>query len=79
MCAYLTERSVDLGFAEECDPELLTSQNFPSKIGGKPAWLELQNLPTLDEVKCTNCAEPLIFLCQVCYYILFVNCVCQCA
>lgn len=30
---------VDLGFAEEQESYLLTNRYFPSKIGGKPAWL----------------------------------------
>ena len=30
---------VDLGFSEEQDSWLLTNRFFPSKIGGKVAWL----------------------------------------
>ena len=30
------EKEVQLGFAEPCDPQLLTAPYFPSKIGGLP-------------------------------------------
>ncbi|CAB3359666.1 Hypothetical predicted protein [Cloeon dipterum] len=35
--------SVDVGFAEKCDPWKLESHFFPSKIGGKPAWLNFSH------------------------------------
>lgn len=57
--------NIDLGFVEECQAYLLTNRHFPSKVGGKPAWLELDNLPTVDELKCEKCKDPLIFLLQV--------------
>lgn len=57
---------IQLGFAEEQDGWLLTSRFFPSKIGGTPAWLDLQNLPEAKELLCDYCNEPCIFLCQVC-------------
>ena len=50
--------SVDVGLVDDTDPSeldadelaltrvLLTSPFFPSKIGGKPAWLDYTNLPT---------------------------------
>lgn len=67
-----TDKSeIDLGFAEECEPWLLTNTYFPSKIGGRPAWLNLENLPVPDELKCSKCNESLVFLCQV---MLCVNC-----
>ncbi|KAG4071004.1 hypothetical protein HA402_001441 [Bradysia odoriphaga] len=56
---------IDLGFAEECEEWLLTNTYFPSKIGGRPAWLNLENLPMPDEIKCAKCGECLVFLCQV--------------
>uniref|UniRef100_A0A182QED0 MYND-type domain-containing protein n=1 Tax=Anopheles farauti TaxID=69004 RepID=A0A182QED0_9DIPT len=57
--------SVDLGFLEPCEPWLLTNKFFRSKVGGKPAWLELKNLPKPEELLCGQCNEPLGFLCQV--------------
>lgn len=56
---------VDLGYVEECDSGLLTNRYFPSKVGGKPAWLDLKNIPKPKEFVCENCKEPKIFLCQV--------------
>ncbi|XP_059483474.1 programmed cell death protein 2 [Neocloeon triangulifer] len=57
--------TVDLGFAEKCEPWKLQSHFFPSKIGGKPAWLNLQDIPSADRVQCRVCQGPCIFLCQV--------------
>ena len=57
--------SIDLGFAEECEPWRLESRFFPSKIGGKPAWLNLKNIPDAKQLACDYCGEPCIFLCQV--------------
>lgn len=57
--------SVDLGFLEKCEPWLLTNKFFPSKCGGRPAWLELENLPNVNELKCEQCNSELVFLCQV--------------
>jgi pre-rRNA-processing protein TSR4 len=55
---------VELGFVEKVEnPVVLTSPFFPSKIGGKPAWLMLTGLPT--EILCKNCEKPLVFLLQV--------------
>lgn len=62
----MSESSVDLGFVEDCEPWLLTNKFFPSKVGGKPAFLELKNIPKPETLQCKNCKEPLIFLCQVC-------------
>lgn len=56
---------VDLGFVEESEDYLLTNTYFPSKVGGRPAWLDLENLPQPDELKCASCKEPCIFLCQM--------------
>ncbi|KFB50786.1 AGAP005582-PA-like protein [Anopheles sinensis] len=55
---------VDLGFLETTEPWLLTNKFFRSKVGGKPAWLELHKLPKPDELLCEQCKEPLTFLCQ---------------
>lgn len=66
------ETSVDLGFLEQQESWLLTNKFFPSKFGGRPAWLELLNLPTAAELKCTECQGGLTFLCQVAF--LLSNC-----
>lgn len=55
----------DIGFVAECEPWLLESRFFPSKIGGQPAWLNLKDLPTANQVKCRNCEKPCLFLCQI--------------
>lgn len=57
--------NLDIGFAEECDSWLLESNQFPSKIGGKPAWLDLNCLPTSTDLKCLTCEKQMIFLCQI--------------
>lgn len=59
------ETSVDLGFLEECDEWLLANKFFRSKVGGKPAWLELKNIPSPKDLLCDECGEPCVFLCQV--------------
>lgn len=56
---------VDLGFIEACEEWLLTNKFFPSKVGGKPAWLELKNIPDPHDLLCLKCKEPTVFLCQV--------------
>ena len=44
---------VELGFVEEAeDPEQLTSPHFPSKVGGKPAWLDNAHLPRPEDTEC---------------------------
>ncbi|CAB3221400.1 unnamed protein product [Arctia plantaginis] len=61
----MTAQKVDIGFLEERDNWLLHPKFFPSKVGGKPAWLDLKNLPHPNELTCKKCSEPLIFLCQI--------------
>jgi len=57
---------VDLGFFErDFDQWETQSRQFPSKIGGKPAWLDLAKLPSPKEMQCLNCSSPLSFLLQV--------------
>lgn len=60
-----TEHQIDLGFAEECESILLRNVYFPSKIGGKPAWLDLDKIPSIDDLKCKKCGGPQSFLCQI--------------
>lgn len=56
---------VVLGFLEDAEPWRLLSPQFPSKVGGKPAWLSLRGLPDLPELECEMCRLPLVFLLQV--------------
>ncbi|XP_018319898.1 programmed cell death protein 2 [Agrilus planipennis] len=56
---------VDVGFLEECVPWQVESRLFPSKVGGKPAWLDLKNLPTPEDLQCSVCSKQMIFLCQI--------------
>ncbi|CAG9560453.1 unnamed protein product [Danaus chrysippus] len=61
----MTNKAIDIGFLEEKSNWLLHPRFFPSKVGGKPAWLDLKNLPNPSELTCKRCNDPLIFLCQV--------------
>ena len=57
---------LELGFVESPeDPASLTSLFFPSKVGGKPAWLDQTNLPSPSQLSCNNCSKPTVFLLQV--------------
>lgn len=56
---------VEMGFAEKKEPEWLTNRYFPSKIGGKPAWLDLDLIPSAEDLACRNCSAPMTFICQV--------------
>lgn len=47
------------------EPFSLTSRFFPSKVGGKPAWLDLKYIPEASELTCLKCNIPLVFLCQL--------------
>ncbi|CAN8024848.1 hypothetical protein HPB47_000012 [Ixodes persulcatus] len=58
-------RCVELGFLEKCEPWAVKSKYFPSKVGGKPAWLHLKNIPDGERLSCQNCGEPCAFLLQV--------------
>lgn len=61
----LDNPEVDIGFLEESPSWKLESRFFPSKVGGKPAWLNLEQLPSLEELNCKICQKPCIFLCQI--------------
>lgn len=60
-----TNNVLDIGFLEKKESWQLHPRFFPSKVGGKPAWLDLENLPNPKDLLCKLCEEPLIFLCQV--------------
>lgn len=62
----MNNKSVDIGFLEEKDNWLLHPKFFPSKVGGKPAWLDLKHIPAPSVLTCKVCSDPLVFLCQVC-------------
>lgn len=61
----MCEDLVELGFMEDAESWRLESYLFPSKIGGKPAWLDLKYLPTPEDLQCKICKNPMIFLCQL--------------
>lgn len=44
---------------------MLQSAQFPSKVGGKPAWLSQTDVPGLPDLACVNCQLPTAFLLQV--------------
>jgi len=60
-------REIQLGFVvpEEESTAFLQSPFFPSKVGGKPAWLEPVNLPETDQIKCPQCTKQMSFLMQI--------------
>lgn len=61
----MSSTHVDLGFLDKCEPWLLTNKFFPSKVGGLPAWLDLDSIPSTEVLKCSGCSETMLFLCQV--------------
>lgn len=55
---------VDIAFAEPAENSwVLNSAHFPSKIGGKPSWLSMKDLPR--DIKCDTCNKTMTFLLQV--------------
>ncbi|XP_017094163.2 programmed cell death protein 2 [Drosophila bipectinata] len=57
---------IDLGFAEKQDDVAwLSNRYFPSKLGGQPAWLELESLPATTVLQCSKCKAPKSFLAQL--------------
>jgi len=44
---------------------MLGSRFMRSKIGGQPAWLNLRDLPSIEEMKCGKCQNPMLFLLQI--------------
>lgn len=68
----MCSNKVDIGALVKKPTWLLHPRFFPSKVGGKPAWLNLRDLPFTDELTCQICKDPLIFLCQVCNWISYI-------
>lgn len=58
-------RFIDLGFLDDCEPYLLTNRYYPSKVGGKPAWLELANIPGAEQLRCPKCQQLMVFFAQL--------------
>lgn len=59
-----TAEVINLGFPYfEFSPSEVLRSNLPSKIGGKPAWINPHKLPT--DLKCRKCGACLIFLLQI--------------
>ncbi|CAN9506961.1 unnamed protein product [Ophioblennius macclurei] len=56
---------VDLGFLEKAEAWRLLSPQFPSKVGGKPAWLSQRGLPSASRLECETCRQPMVFLLQL--------------
>ena len=54
-----------LGFLEPAEAGQDCPHTFPSKVGGKPAWLDLANLPSSSALRCEKCQSPLSFLLQL--------------
>jgi len=63
--AASSENHVELGFLEKVPSWTLRSRYFPSKVGGFPAWLDLKNVPQVEDLQCRNCGEQCVFLLQV--------------
>ncbi|MED6231710.1 hypothetical protein ATANTOWER_005409 [Ataeniobius toweri] len=61
----MSSAEVVLGFLEEAEPWRLRSPQFPSKVGGKPAWLSQTGLPSQFDLECEKCGLPMVFLLQV--------------
>ncbi|CAG8641930.1 14977_t:CDS:2, partial [Dentiscutata erythropus] len=59
--ATSSTKVVELGFAEPLDNPL-TADSFPSKIGGKPAWLNPGHVLSAEDILCGICKKPMILL-----------------
>mmetsp|Transcript_29668 Transcript_29668/g.114230 ORF Transcript_29668/g.114230 Transcript_29668/m.114230 type:complete len:358 (-) Transcript_29668:1939-3012(-) len=55
-----------LGFLEKSTyPHELCREHFPSKVGGIAAWLEPENVPSAEDLRCRVCTCGMVFLLQV--------------
>ncbi|XP_071765536.1 programmed cell death protein 2 [Centroberyx gerrardi] len=61
----ISATEVVLGFLEDAEPWRLRGPQFPSKVGGKPAWLSQTDLPPVSGLECEICRLPMAFLLQV--------------
>lgn len=57
--------AAELGFVEAAPAWRLRSEQFPSKVGGRPAWLGEAGLPGPAELACALCGRPLAFVLQL--------------
>ncbi|KAJ2907611.1 hypothetical protein GGI21_003716 [Coemansia aciculifera] len=55
---------VTLGYAEPLDEDF-DKECFPSKIGGRPRWLDPTRPLSADQVQCDECASPMAMLMQL--------------
>ncbi|KAJ1858622.1 hypothetical protein GGH12_000545 [Coemansia sp. RSA 1822] len=53
-----------LGYAEPVDAEF-AQDPFPSKIGGKPRWLDPRHALAAERVACDECGKPMVLLMQL--------------
>lgn len=62
----------NLGFVEPPKrPTDLYRHRFPSKVGGRPAWLNPVQLPAGDQLRCKATGQQLQFLLQVMRYVCY--------
>lgn len=55
-----------LGFPEESQTSsALLRHHFPSKLGGRPAWLNPHDVPPATTLLCPITHKPMLFVCQV--------------
>lgn len=66
--------SVELGFAQRLDEDDVMPLGHETphwedwdvgKVGGKPSWLNPQDLPSVDQLLCVNCRASMIFVLQM--------------
>ncbi|KAG8504732.1 Programmed cell death protein 2 [Galemys pyrenaicus] len=55
----------ELGLAQAAPAWRLLREQFPSKVGGRPAWLGAAGLPGPAALSCEQCGRPLAFLLQL--------------
>eukprot|EP01067_Filipodium_phascolosomae_P006260 Filipodium_phascolosomae@DN4520_c0_g1_i1.p1 len=66
MCNLGEDPIVLLGVLEKVKNQtILHRRCFPSKVGGKPAWLNPKSLPSLKNLACDSCGRLMTFLLQI--------------